>query len=480
MRIAVGGIGHETNTFSTLTTGLDDFFVRRGEECVEGKFWNRYRERGVAFAPTLTAGASPHGLVERDAYLQLKTELLERLQNALPVDGVYLSLHGAMEVQAIGDGEGDLAAGIRVLVGPDIPIASSLDLHGNISPEFVQAANVLTALRTAPHRDGQETQERALSHLIRSVREGLRPVTAMVKVPLILPGEYAVTEMEPAHALYRMLPEIEKEPGVLDASLMIGCAWTDSPHTSVSALVVAEQDAGLAHAQAVRLAHAVWERRREFGPDVETASVDEAIARALAAPETPVFLSDSGDNVTAGGAGDSPLFLERLLAAPVSDAVVAGLTDVEAVARCAKAGVGAEAPLRLGGKLDQRNAKPLEVKGRVVHLDPQDTPTLAVVQVEGVLVILTTQRWAFTSLSSFQRAHIDPLAHKIVVVKLGYLFPELRDNAPRAIMALSPGFTDLRLERLPYQRIRRPIYPLDLVAEWRVADAVRDSISSPL
>jgi microcystin degradation protein MlrC len=107
----------------------------------------------------------------------------------------------------------------------------------------------------------------------------------------------------------------------------------------------------------------------------------------------------------------------------------------------------------------------------VVHLDPQDTPTLAVVRVEGVTVLLTTQRWAFTTLSSFQRAHLDPLTHKIVVVKLGYLFPELRDNAPRSIMALSPGFTDLRLERLPYQQIRRPLYPLDPGTAWWAADA---------
>src|SRR5579872_1410495 len=137
MRIAVGGIGHETNTFSTLTTGLSDFFVRRGEECVQGEFWNPYREQGIELAPTLIAGAAPHGPVERAAYLQSKTELLERLEHAQPVDGVYLSLHGAMEVEEIGDGEGDLATAVRALVGSDVPIAVSLDLHGSISPELV-------------------------------------------------------------------------------------------------------------------------------------------------------------------------------------------------------------------------------------------------------------------------------------------------------------------------------------------------------
>ncbi len=478
MRIAVGGIGHETNTFSTLTTGLDDFSVRRGEECVQDEFWNLYRKQGVELVPTLMAGAAPHGPVERDAYLSLKTEMLERLERALPVDGVYLSLHGAMDVQQIGDGEGDLVTAIHTLVGPDVPISASLDLHGNISPELVGAANILTALRTAPHRDGRETRERAFSHLLSCIRTGSHPVTMMVKLPLLLPGEYAVTEVEPARSLYRLLAEIEQTPGILDASLMIGCAWTDSPHTSVSTLVVAEegdrvsgvgyrsgagQHSSLAYEQAMRLANAVWERRQEFGPDVEAASIEEAISRALAGAEPPVFLSDSGDNVTAGGAGDIPLFIERLLAAGARDAVVAGLTDAEAVRLCAQAGVGAEVTLKLGGKLDRINARPFEVTGHVNHLDPADAPTLAVLQVEGVTILLITQRWAFADLSSFQRAGIDPLAHKIVVVKLGYLFPELRDNAPRAILALSPGFTDLRLERLPYRHLHRPIYPLDTV-----------------
>jgi microcystin degradation protein MlrC len=180
-----------------------------------------------------------------------------------------------------------------------------------------------------------------------------------------------------------------------------------------------------------------------------------------------VFISDSGDNVTAGGAGDMPLFVERLLAAGAPDAVVAGLADAAAVEQCARAGAGARITLSIGGKLDVTHAQPLEVTGTVAHLDPPEQPVLAVLQVQGVTVVLTRDRQAFTSLASFRAAGIDPLQHRIIVVKLGYLFPELRNFAPRAIMALSPGFTDLRLEQLPYQRVRRPIFPLDRTVEWR-------------
>ena len=141
----------------------------------------------------------------------------------------YLSLHGAMEVEGIGDGESDLVGAIRERVGDAALISVSLDLHGNIAPALVEAADLLTALRTAPHRDGEATRERALSHLVRCLREGIRPQAAMVKLPLMLPGEYAVTEVEPARSLYEMLAAIEAEPGIMDASLMIGCAWTNSP-----------------------------------------------------------------------------------------------------------------------------------------------------------------------------------------------------------------------------------------------------------
>src|SRR5205823_3230998 len=206
------------------------------------------------------------------------------------------------------------------------------------------------------------------SHLMRCVREGIRPVPVMIKVPLLLPGEYAVTEVEPARSLYGMLEEIEAVPGILDASLMIGCAWTDSPHTSAAVLVMAERDRELAYRQAARLAGAVWEQREAFRSDVETVAPKEAISRALSAPESTVFISDSGDNVTAGGAGDLPLLLEYLLLAAAPDAVVAGLADAAAVEQCVEAGIGSRVRLAVGGKLDAIHAKPLPVEGTVVHL----------------------------------------------------------------------------------------------------------------
>lgn len=460
IRCAICGISHETNTFSTLKTQLHDFRISRGDQIKLGEYWQSYED--IQWIPTLLAGAGPHGLVSKDAYLTLKEELIHRLRDSLPVDGVYMRLHGAMEVEEIGDGETDLTKSVRELVGSDIPIVASLDLHGNISPAFAESTNVLTALRTAPHTDGSPTERRAINHLVRCIREGIRPFNILVKIPLLLPGEFAVTEIEPARSLYAKLQEIESQPGILDASILIGCAWTDSPYTSVSIIVVAEveQASSLLNAQkyANSLSRDIWERRAEFGPDTKAVTVEEAVKLAIGSNEHPFFISDSGDNVTAGGAGDIPIILENLLKAGAKDAVIAGLSDQDAVKSCIQSGVGSVITLNIGGKLDKINGYPLEVTGTVEFIN---SPSLAVLQVKDIRVILTSDRRAFTGPGSFEAAKIKPEKHKIIVVKLGYLFAGLRPIAKRSVMALSPGFTTLLLDQLPYRHIIRPIFPLD-------------------
>ena len=463
MRCAICGISHETNSFSTLRTQLDDFHVMRGEEIKLGEFWNSFEN--IEWIPLLLAGASPHGLVSKDAYISMRDEIIQRLRDISPVDGIYMRLHGVMEVEDIGDGESDLVNSIREVVGLDIPITASLDLHGNIAPKFAELTNALTALRTAPHVDGSPTERRAINHLVKCLTDGTRPVNILIKIPLLLPGEFAVTEVEPARSLYSRLHDIESEKGILDASILIGCAWTDSPYTTVSVIVVADgyDQKEKALEQANSLARDIWMRRAEFGPDVEMPSVDDAVRKAIESKEHPFFISDSGDNVTAGGAGDIPIILEKLLSLNVKDAVIAGLSDLEGVNLCIQAGVGSKITISLGGKLDKINGYPLDVTGVVEYIE---SPSLAVLKVDGVKIILTSDRRAFTNPQNFKRANIDPLEQKIIVVKLGYLFAELRPIAKKSVMALSPGFTNLIMDQLPFKNVIRPIYPLDHDFEW--------------
>lgn len=455
MRLAICGVRHETNTFSPLRAGMADFHVLRGEEILADGPWQVFDD--VKWAPTLVSKAQPHGLVLRDAYEEMAAELVDRLRQVSPVDGVYLDLHGAMEVEGMGDGERDLVCRVREAVGDEIPIVASLDLHGNLAPEVIEKTNVLTALRTAPHVDRRETQVRAIGHLVRSVNKNVRPANAIVRLPMLLPGEHAATGVEPARSLYAGLREVEAHPEIMDASIMIGCAWTDSPFTSAAAIVVSENPKA-AEEHAKRLAVEVWRRREEFEPDVVTLPVEEVVRRATREIRHPVFVSDSGDNVTAGAAGDVPLVLKSLLDHGARDAVVAGIADAPAVESCIDAGVGAGLTLTVGGKLDRVNGSPLEVTGRVVSMNP---PRIVVFQVDGVRVVLTADRMPFLDLRAFEEANVNPREHEIVVVKHGYLAPELREIAGTSLMAVSPGCTTLALENLAYERIRRPVFPLD-------------------
>jgi len=469
LRIVATGISHETNTFTPLPTGFDDFVVSRDPKRYAPDPSEAEQLSGVEVVPNLLARAQPGGLVLRDAYERLKAALLAELATALPCDGLLLDLHGAMEIEQLGDGETDLLHAVRKVVGEDMPIAVSLDLHANIGPALVERVDIVTAYRTAPHRDERATRRRALRLLAHALTTGRRPVAALVKLPLLLAGEAAVTDVEPARSLYARLEQLARAPGVLDASLLIGCAWTDSPYATVSAVVVAESDAGLAQRQALELASEVWKQRERFVYGAETMQLDAAVAAALGSAASPTYISDSGDNVTAGAPGDSPVLLGRLLDAGARDALVAGLVDAPAVQACAAAGVGATIRLSIGATLAPRYSSAVvcdAVVERVNYSPDMPDATSAVVRIDGVRAILTGARQAFTERAHIAAAGVDLDAQRIVVVKLGYLFPDLAAHAARALVALSPGATTLRLDALPYRRLPRPIYPLDPSTSW--------------
>jgi microcystin degradation protein MlrC len=280
-----------------------------------------------------------------------------------------------------------------------------------------------------------------------------------------MPGEKTSTEWEPGAGVYASLAESDPIPGVLDASLLVGYVWADEPRASATAIVTGTDRETITR-EAARIAARYWDARADFNFGARAGSIDECIRWALEAPEACVFISDSGDNPTAGGAGDVPLFLGRLLARNVESAVVASIADVEAVAICQSAGISAEVDLSLGGKLDPHTSKPLPVHGRVLHIEPGEN-TEVVVQIGGVKAILTQRRRPYHFIADFQRLGIEPLQHKIVVVKIGYLEPDLKRAAPLALLALSPGAVDQAIERLPFQRIQRPIYPLDKDMSWQ-------------
>lgn len=472
LRILTAGIRHESNSFMPYLTPADDFLLLRGGDITKDRAWAEYLlGEGVEVIPTLTATSGPSGIVSKEAYEGFRDEILKAFRDAGQVDGVFLDMHGALHVEDYPDAQLDFIQQIRRIVGKKALVAASFDLHGNISPDFMDGLNIISAYRTAPHIDGEETRLRTVELLLESLRQKYQPVVAHMNIPILIPGEKGVTSAEPVKTFYDKLPEISRMEGILDASIFIGMPWTDVNRAGMSVQVVAQDEKYMPQAQehVEALARDIWDQRKDLCFDVETANIDEAIQKASASQDSTVFITDSGDNVTAGAAGDGTLVLERLLAHQVSNAVLAGIYDPGAVKHCVNAGVGAEVQVDVGGKIDYVFSKPLSITGTVLRLPigvpGKDKPD-AVLQVDGVTLVLLSDHRAFTHPDHFQAVEIDPLAYKIVVVKEGYLFQGLRDIAPRAIMALTPGFANQILENLEYHQVRRPIYPLDPEMEW--------------
>lgn len=494
LRIGIGGIGIESSTFCPHRSTTDDFRQTRGQDLLDRYTWTRPGSdlaNAVEWVPLLHATALPGGPVEAESYLTLKDELVTRIRRAGPLDGLVYDIHGAMSVMGLSDAEADLTEAVRAALdsvgtpdGTGRPmISTAMDLHGNVSRRFAEPVDLLTAHRLAPHEDAWETRERAARNLVTCLRDGVRPHRAWVQVPVLLPGEKTSTRLEPAKSLYASLAEIEQLPGILDAALWVGYAWADEPRCR-AAVVVTGDDAELAAAEAEKLARRYWDARRDFVFVGPTGTAEECVARAVASTKRPFLISDSGDNPTAGGAGDLAYMLEKLLAhdAIRSGQVTAlhpGITDPVAVARCFEAGVGAEVTLSVGGKVDAGHGGPYELTGTVVALqramDQKDRAEggaydrgvdMAAVRSGGLTAVLVGRRKPFHTLADFTGPAegglgIDPRTYDIVAVKIGYLEPELYDMAADWLLALTPGGVDQDLPRLGHHRVERPLYPFD-------------------
>ncbi len=486
MKVLIGAVGHESNTFTPFLTTLEDFFVLYGPEILLNRPTHRGSLEGIVttlqahdveLVPTVTAGAMPGGVVERSAYEKFKQAVLEKAHD---VDGVCLALHGAMRAEGLDYCENDLLRDLRTKLGPDVPVTIALDMHANIVAEMVENVDAMVAYHTAPHIDAFETGVQAAQVLMQILKEGIQPKMGFAKIPFLLPGEMAQTALDPMASMMRMVQEIEQHPDVLSASLANGHCWADIPDIGVAAVVVTKGDAELAQAEATRLASTFWARRAEFGVSAEAYPVEAAIEQAMAAKESTVFLSDSGDNPGAGGTTDVPLVLEKLLIKGATNVVVASIWDAEAVRACTAAGVGQKVTLSIGGKLDKQHGTPLEATGRVRLLADGHyyqggirRPAMrvkggpvAVLNVGGVDVILSSTRLSFVDPIQLRRLGLEPLDYGIVVLKRGYLTAPFQAISERSILAFSPGATNCDVRQMKFSRVNRPMYPLDPDATW--------------
>ena len=485
-RIAIAGISVEALIDSPKPTDAEAMQIYRGRELIDGNLWlirgmvKRFQEAAdVEICPLLWATALPGGALTADNYNQVKHETLALLAEQGPFDGVCLANHGALEVQGLArHGDTDFILAMRDAIGPATPLAIAFDLHGHLTPEIAQAGTVFSALRTAPHRDDLETGYRAADQLLAVLERGLKPQTALIQIPILIPGEKAVTHDDPAKSLYESLEGYDAIPGVMQTILMVGFAWNDTPWTGMTTMVTTENDRKQAHSLAAELASKVWDKRHKFVFPMEKATVEEGVARAAASTVFPVFLSDSGDNTTMGAPGDLTVVLKAMLAAQVKDAFVPGIYAPQTVRKCRQAGVGSQVELALGSEHISAPGETLTVKARVEAVgDELDVGGFqpyrskerawAKVRINDILASFHEMPIGITTPAHFRAMAVDLASQRIVVLKLGYLHPQLEALAKRHILLLSPGAGDMNLTARRWQRIRRPVFPLDAEMRWQ-------------
>lgn len=473
-RILTLGIRHESNTFSTGRTKLADFQIKRGREVLKEVAWARLADSaGVELIPTLHAYAWPGGVVERNAFDLLKNEILEAVRKSGRLDGIYMEMHGALHVEGYADAQETLTREIRMIVGPQVLISASFDLHGNISPGFVAHLNLLTAYRTAPHRDIEETKERAMRLLLDALDKNLHPQIASVTIPILVPGEKSTSDEQPLRSFYEALPAFSEKEGILDASILVGYCWADLPRSAMRVFVLASDRkfVDFAQREAEKMADQIWAHRAEMQIKVPSGSFAAMWQKARRSKAATVFISDSGDNTTAGAPGDNTTVLNYLLEQKARNVLVAGIVDPQAFEICRDKKVGDSVSLQLGGKVDYSHSTPVKIKAKLLAKSPDssiDTKRGSVlVDMNGLHVAILNNRRSFTELRDFTDLAIDPLSYKVVIVKLGYLFPQLNKIAPESLMALTTGFCNLDIARLPFKQVHHPSYPVNEKMKWK-------------
>lgn len=447
--------------------------MQRGQELGDDPFFRLLKTYPHPFQPTLFAAAVPGGPVERKTYDALKAEFLQRVTDLLPLDGLYLPMHGAMFVEGMQDADGDWIESARRVVGKDCLMTASFDLHGSLSRRIIDNVDMLSAFRTAPHIDREETAQRACNMLVHCMDRKTRPTMVWAPIPVLMPGERSSTVYEPAKRLWGQLSGLNAAPGVLDASLLVGYVWADEPRATASA-VMTGTDLELLKKDALWLAQQYWDARKEFRFGVPTGTLSECIEKAKRLTTHPVVISDSGDNPTAGGSGDRADALAGLLEHHVTGCLFAGIADRPAAEACYRAGVGASLTLKVGATLDPETSQPVEVRAKVIFLSStSDLPERqAVVEVKGISLVLTARRRPFHEIKDFTSLGLDPTSFKIVVVKAGYLVPPIAKIANPNLMALTPGAVNQDIVHLPTNKYRIPSYPFVSELEWKPSTIV--------
>ena len=491
MRIAVGGIEHESTSFLSGATPLEAFFsyargatikelgARSGEAntIIDGLI-KGVRENNAELVPLIWCFAGSGSQPTLQTHETLKGKLLDVLSSVLPVDGVLLSLHGSYSAQGLDDADGDILKDVRALVGPDCPIMAVHDLHSNIGQTMVDNANALFIEKTYPHTDMAERALEATQIMIRTIRGEIQPQMAWRSLPLFWAAPCMITAEEPIRSAIDQLLAMEKRPGVLSASLGVGYQWADVNCAGASTLVITDGDAAGAQEIADQLARWVWERREVW--QCEPARAADALDEGERIGKYPIILADQADNPGGGSPSDTTsvmrLFIERGLEA----AAVLYICDPETIQQAKAVGVGGTGSFRVGGKGHELSGPPVEMEAEVVAVTDgkfvYDGPMFAkldgdhgdsvLLKAGGLYVAVITDPQQPVDLAFCRTLGLDCRKLRYITVKsTGHFRSGFEPIAGSIFNVDEPAPLTLDFSAMTFHRLGRKVYPMDKDAE---------------
>jgi len=485
-------MAHETNTFARHLTDYDDFAesgILRGDQIVRdyaeshatmAGFLDAGRLSGVDVIPLLFTFTDPKGTITRDAFERICVEMLQLLRDQGPWDGVLLAQHGAAVSEDYPDMDGEVAARVRALIGPNVPIGMAPDMHANLSARMIDNVDVTVVYRTNPHLDPRPRALECADLIVRTVRGEIRPVQALEMPPVVINIVKQFTGEEPMRGIVTDIEAVIQPAGMLSASVAEGYPYADVAEMGMAFLAISDGDAIAAREAARWMARRAWDKRADFTAD--TPSADEALAAALAAPRGPVVLMDVGDNIGGGSPADSTVLLEAAKRLGVRS-YLQTLRDPDAVSTCIVAGIGATVSLEVGGKTDDLHGRPVAVTGTVRRISNGEIEelthiygcfqifdgrlTVVLEATDDHTLVLTTRLIGKTSIQLMYSVGVRPETKHVVVAK-GVVSPRpaYEPIAAQVVLVNTPGVTTSDLSRFTYRRRRRPLYPFEQDAEY--------------
>lgn len=477
MKLLVAKFQLEANAHVPMKCDMENVAISFGKEALSHmQLGDVFDEEDIELIPVLCADAACSGIMRKECFDYIEQRILREIKEHLhELDGIYLHLHGASEIEEIGSGEHHLVRMIRRLTGPYLPLAISCDPHGNLCQQYVDDATIIRSYREAPHTDIAETVQLVCRMLLKTIRERISPVPVYRKLPLILGGEQSVSADEPVCSINRFMNELEQDPRILSCSWHVGYLRHDTPVAGCGIIVIAKNQDYREYAEetADKLAAYVWEKRHEFHYTGSTAQPEEALCIALSAEAKPVFLTDSGDNVTSGAMGANTYVLRQVIEKNVEKRFLfAAINDPKLCHELYQKNIGEKLKISLGMDLDKLSEKvdlhvSIIAKGRQegTHMygEEGDYGPIVTVRLDKlpIDIAITDNNHSFVELHQIDACGVTWDAYDVIVVKQGYIHPELKEAGALSIMSLTDGATLQDTKRIPFKRIMRPMYPID-------------------